>query len=463
MTLNQLRYFCMASRCHSITKAAEELYVTQPTVSVAIRDLEIEFGVSLFSRKGNQLILTREGEEFYQKANYILQYCNELQADYSNLSRVRPPIRIGIPPMLSTVFFPELLLAFSEEHPEIAVSLEEYGSVRACNLVQDDTLDLALVNMEQYNIDKFHHAVLADDQVVFCVAKNHPLAGREVVSIQDMAKQPLIFFNADSVQNQLLKLRFELEGYTPNIIMRSSQIYTTLQFLKTGRYACFLYSSMTDKFPEIIGIPMQTPIRVKIGMIWKKSRYISSDMRHIVKIRLHDTRNAVVCDENIRFFIGFFPNFIQQIIDSLRQPQSRFAALVAHCEAFLRLFEIRSIACCGLPFSKILLRQPRLRPRRDAGHLGNMFRGVCRTNQRGIQNLIRLNPLFQDFLPGLNRLLMPKFRQCNIRRPTDLILHIPDRLPVTHKIKMSHEMIPPAYPRQMFLSFQNITSPHLPQ
>ena len=194
---------------------------------------------------------------------------------------MRPPIRIGIPPMLSTVFFPELLLAFSEEHPEIAVSLEEYGSGRACNLVQDDTLDLALVNMEQYNIDKFHHAVLADDQVVFCVAKNHPLAGREVVSIQDMAKQPLIFFNADSVQNQLLKLRFELEGYTPNIIMRSSQIYTTLQFLKTGRYACFLYSSMTDKFASsgIIGIPLSPPIRIKIGMIWKKGKYISDNMQ----------------------------------------------------------------------------------------------------------------------------------------------------------------------------------------
>ena len=78
MTLNQLRFLCMASRCDSITKADEDLFVTQPTVSVAIRDLEIEFGVSLFSRKGNQLILTREGEEFYQKANYILQYCNEL-------------------------------------------------------------------------------------------------------------------------------------------------------------------------------------------------------------------------------------------------------------------------------------------------------------------------------------------------------------------------------------------------
>ena len=74
MTLNQLRYFCTASRCHSITRAAEELYVTQPTISVAIRDLEIEFGISLFYRKGNKLILTEEGEELYNKATYILQY-----------------------------------------------------------------------------------------------------------------------------------------------------------------------------------------------------------------------------------------------------------------------------------------------------------------------------------------------------------------------------------------------------
>ncbi len=281
MTLNQLRYFCTASRCHSITKAAEELYVTQPTVSVAIRDLEIEFGISLFYRKGNQLILTQEGEAFYEKATYILQYCNELQADYSSMSRVKPPLRIGIPPMLSTVFFPELLTAFHQDYPEIAVMLEEYGSVRACDLVQNDTLDLALVNMEQYNIDKFHNVVLANDQVVFCVNKDHRLADKEIVTTKEMSKELLIFFNADSVQNQLLKTRFEMDGYIPNIVMRSSQIYTTLQFIKTGKYSCFLYSSMLDKFTdsEITGIPLNPPIHIKIGMIWKKGKYISGDMQ----------------------------------------------------------------------------------------------------------------------------------------------------------------------------------------
>ena len=280
MTLNQLRYFCTASRCHSITKAAEELYVTQPTVSVAIRDLEIEFGISLFYRKGNSLILTQEGEELYNKATYILQYCTELQADYSSMARVKPPLRIGIPPMLSTVFFPELLIAFHDQYPEIAVVLEEYGSVRACNLVQDDTLDVALVNMEQYNIDKFHNAVLANDQVVFCVSNDHKLAEKESVTTKEMSKEQLIFFNADSVQNQILKMRFEMDGYKPNVVMRSSQIYTTLQFVKTGKYGCFLYSSMTDKFSSsnITGIPLNPPVRIKIGMVWKKSKYISGDM-----------------------------------------------------------------------------------------------------------------------------------------------------------------------------------------
>lgn len=279
MTLNQLRYFCTASRCHSITRAAEELYVTQPTVSVAIRDLEVEFGVSLFYRKGNQLVLTVEGETLYEKATYILQYCNELQADCSSLARVKPPLRIGIPPMLSTVFFPELLIAFQEEYPEVPVILEEYGSVRACNLVHNDTLDLALVNMEQYNIDKFNNILLANDQIVFCVNDSHRLAKKEVVTTSEMAKEWLIFFNGDSVQNQLLKQRFELEGYTPNIIMRGSQIYTTLQFLKMNKYGCFLYSSMTDKFSNIVGIPLNPPIQVTIGMIWKKGKYIRNDMQ----------------------------------------------------------------------------------------------------------------------------------------------------------------------------------------
>lgn len=286
MTLNQLHYFCVASRCHSITKAAQELYVTQPTVSTAIRDLEIEFGISLFYRKGNRLVLTEEGAALYEKATCIIQYCDELKAEYLSVNRMKSPLRIGIPPMLSSVFFPELSDAFQEKYPNIPIMLEEYGSVRACDLVQNDTLDFALVNMEWYNIDKLNRSVLAEDQIMFCVSHNHPLAGRSHISIKELSKEPLIFFNADSVLNELLKTRFESEGYIPHVIMRSSQIYTTLQFVKKDHAGCFLYSSMVDKFDEIIGIPMDLPIKVAIGIVWKKGKYISNDMQKFLNFTI---------------------------------------------------------------------------------------------------------------------------------------------------------------------------------
>ena len=295
MTLNQLKYFCTAARLHSITKASHELYVTQPTISIAIRDLEVEFGASLFYRQGNQLVLTQEGEAVYAKANYIIAYCVEMQSEFSGMMKAKSTVRIGIPPMLSTVFFPELSEAYRQKYPSSMIRLEEYGSVRACDLVQNDDLDLALINMEVYNLDRFNSAVLAKDQLVFCVSRDHPYAHKKSITTEDMAKEDLIFFNSDSVQNMLLKLRFETAGFNPNIIMRSSQIYTTLQYVKRGDCGCFLFSSMLPKFPDLVGIPMDPPIKVDVGLVWKKGKYMTAEMQRFIDFTIdYYNRNSLV-------------------------------------------------------------------------------------------------------------------------------------------------------------------------
>ena len=72
MKLTQLEYFCVAARYHNITRASKELFVTQPSVSNAIKALEEEFGVNLFYRNNNKLTLTPEGEKFYQNAEELL-------------------------------------------------------------------------------------------------------------------------------------------------------------------------------------------------------------------------------------------------------------------------------------------------------------------------------------------------------------------------------------------------------
>ena len=283
MTLNQLRYFCTAAQCHGITQAARLMFVTQPAVSLAIRELEKEFSVTLFTYTNNRLELTVEGEQFYERASALLRQSDEMQLAFQDASRRRPTVRLGIPPNLSTVFFPELIDVFHTEHPEIYLELSEYGSVRACDMVQNEQLDLGLVNMELYAVDKLEHLVLATDRLLFCVTENHALAGEKTLSLRRLDHEPIILFNRDSVQNQLLLRHFHALNVQPRVIMHSSQITTTLKFVRQGKCGCFFFSSMLPFAPELRGIPIDPEIPTRIGLVWKKGKYISSHTQAFIR------------------------------------------------------------------------------------------------------------------------------------------------------------------------------------
>lgn len=283
MTLNQLRYFCAAAQCHSITQAARQMFVTQPAVSLAIRELEKEFSITLFNYSNNRLELTTEGEQFYERASALLIQTEDMQLEFQDTSRRRPTVRLGIPPNLSTVFFPEIMDLFHEEHPDIYLELSEYGSVRACDMVQNEQLDLGLVNMELYAVDKLEHTVLATDRLLFCVAENHPLAGVKKLDLRRLDREPVILFNRDSVQNQLLLQHFHALKIQPRVILHSSQITTTLKFVRQGKCGCFFFSSMVPFTPELRGIPIEPEIPTRIGLVWKKGKYISSHAQTFIR------------------------------------------------------------------------------------------------------------------------------------------------------------------------------------
>ena len=100
MKLVQLEYFCAVCRYHSITRAAEELYVTQPTISVAIRELEKELKLRLFHHEKNRISITQEGEAFYRRAEAVLKETRAMVTEFSSMGEKETPIRIGIPPLI---------------------------------------------------------------------------------------------------------------------------------------------------------------------------------------------------------------------------------------------------------------------------------------------------------------------------------------------------------------------------
>ena len=283
MKLTQLEYFCVAARYHNITKAAKELFVTQPSISNAIKALEEEFGVNLFFRNNNKLTLTPEGEIFYKSAEELLAHADSVESKFHELRKKVTPIRIGIPPMLGTIYLPELYLSLNESFPNVDLRLFEFGSIKACNLVLEEKLDIAIVNAEQPSIDKCNSRIIDTEDLLFCVAPDHPLAGQKTLLLTMLADEPLILFNTDSVQVMTLTRQFKAVGVNPHIILNTSQITTLINMVKSGHMGTFLYRSIVEKHPDIVGIPVMPSIEQRIGVIWKKGKYQNATTEKVIK------------------------------------------------------------------------------------------------------------------------------------------------------------------------------------
>lgn len=282
MNLNQLEYFCMAVRCQSITRAAKRLYVSQPAVSGAIRELEKEFSVILFSHTRNKLSLTEEGQRFYERAERLLEDLEVARMELSDLGRSKPLVKVGIPPLWGSTFFPDLLRDFNHRYPDIQLIFYEYGSARAAALVQEEELDVALVSMSLDDPEKFRSVCIGSDQYVVAVDPRHHLADRESVTLEEVAREPLIMYNTDSVQNHIIRKICDMLHIVPNVLIYTSQIYTMKSMIHNNTCVSFFYASLLQDHPDLVGVPIEPPIEQKVGLIWRKGKHISSSTERFI-------------------------------------------------------------------------------------------------------------------------------------------------------------------------------------
>ncbi|MGE4321122.1 MAG: LysR family transcriptional regulator [Acholeplasmataceae bacterium] len=142
MRLIQLKYFVEICDHGSLSLASKFLFVTQPTLSSAINNLEKEYNIKLFERKGNALILTKDGEFFYEKAKAILEQISIFEKDLKDLADKKTTIRIGVPPMIGSFLFPKIYDKYMLEHIDAKFEIWEDGSLSIRNKIMNHTLDL---------------------------------------------------------------------------------------------------------------------------------------------------------------------------------------------------------------------------------------------------------------------------------------------------------------------------------
>lgn len=284
MKLIQLQYFRAICKHSSITKAASELHISQPSLSNTIKELENEFGFSLFYRLSKGLALTEEGKLFLQEATQLLEHADHFVAEMQDLGSAKRDIKLGVPPMIATLVFPQLFGTFHETFPNFKLAISENGTLTNKSKVLDGTLDAAVISCEAPLSSAFGFHDLGSVGICFYVSREHALAAHSGVSLADIADIPLAFLAEDSFLTHYIRQCFKAQQLTPNVIINTNQLAAIGQLVEHNMAAAFLFDGILPAGQTIAKLPVNGLPEIKIRLIWNAGRKLSPGTQNLIRL-----------------------------------------------------------------------------------------------------------------------------------------------------------------------------------
>lgn len=286
MQLRSLEVFVTIVEKNGFTKAAEALYVGQPALSKTIQKLEQELDVTLFDRSSKKIELTDEGKLFYDKSKEILAKINSIPESLHELSKViSGVVKIGIPQIIGTIFFPQVAYRFLEKYPNVTLTTKEDGGVIIENLVNRGELDIGFVVLPASNT--LDAEIIYQDKFVVCVSSKHPLAKTEIVSLSQLKHEKFILFDRSFALYNLIRNHCIESGFSPDVVFQSTQWDLVLELVSAQLGITIIPEKLTNKLNgiDIKALPIKEPKMLwNIGIITKKNAYKSYALREFINM-----------------------------------------------------------------------------------------------------------------------------------------------------------------------------------
>ncbi|MGA4845217.1 LysR family transcriptional regulator [Streptomyces sp. G5(2025)] len=236
MQFQQLLYFVAVAETRHFTRAAEEVHVSQPSLSQQIRALEKELGAELFSRARGNIALTDAGEALLPLARRILADADTARIEVQELAQLRRGrIRLGATPSVCTGLLPEVLRAFHDRHPGIQLLIEESGSHDLVRELARGALDLALVVLPLPSPSPALTTVelLREDLVVVSSPRARRRLGKSV-RIADLQGERLVMFRHGYDLRELTVAACRAAGFEPEFAVEGGEMDAVLGFVRAG-------------------------------------------------------------------------------------------------------------------------------------------------------------------------------------------------------------------------------------
>src|SRR5699024_10198768 len=251
-------------RYGGFSRAAENIYISQPTLSKSIKKLESTLKVELFERSTRKLVLTDAGKIVYEQAQEIIGATNQLTTLLDNLALIpEGKIKFGVPPLIGALFFPEIAGAFATEYPYVKLELVEHGAKKIETLIDEGEVEIGIVVSPTVK-NKFNEFPFKKEDFKVFLHANHKLAHRKTLTLQDL--------NIRHCQNA---------GFQPHITYESSQWDLITELVNAELGITILPLSVYSKInnQNIKMIPLEDPPVWQLNIITKKDSYHSYSVK----------------------------------------------------------------------------------------------------------------------------------------------------------------------------------------
>src|SRR5512141_1917046 len=206
MDFDQLHTFIEVAKLGNFSRAGQKVFRSQSAVSAQIRQLEQEYGEKLLDRTGKVVRLTPAGEVLFEYSNRLLTLRNEsLRAVADQGKTPRGILAIGANEATCLYVLPDIFSEYSKMYPRVQISIYRNFSRKILERVEDGSIDVGIVTLPVQSPSLKVHAIYRD-KLMLMVAANNPLANEKIVTIEDMAKQPMSFPKTGYTRQMLDKL-----------------------------------------------------------------------------------------------------------------------------------------------------------------------------------------------------------------------------------------------------------------
>lgn len=276
MELRHLRYFVAVAEAENVSRAALKLHVSQPGISRQIRDLEDEIGFQLLERSAKSVRLTAAGKVFLVEARAVLQRAAEAVEKARAVSGgAAGEIHVGYAPSLTVQILPPALRKFQDQFPNVRVVLHDLSTEEMLAQLGEKKLQVALtVKPPAKLLRGLRFEELARYAIRVAVAPKHPLAKAKIISLEQIAREPLVAYSRKDYPeyHTMLERLFAPAGGKLCIAGEHDSVTSLIAAVESGRGFALVPECLACMVGERLRlIPLQhAPPPIPVGAIWRE-------------------------------------------------------------------------------------------------------------------------------------------------------------------------------------------------